>query len=93
MNDRESNFFIFTNPLFRIYFILYAIRYLFIMLSTYIGISDWYFILFKLRRDLKNDENLGENLKYVNENRIFKFFWLRQKAWDRVIKIIEDETK
>ena len=61
------------------------------MFLDYVGIIDWYFILFKLRRDLKTNDKLAEGLKYVNENRSIKLFWLKQLAWDKAVKIIEDE--
>ena len=88
MERNEENFFIYTNPLFYLYFILLAIKYIVVLFLEYVGVIDWYYVLFKLRGQ---HENVKDALLQIHKSRKHKLPWIKELAWNKAIKIIEDE--
>lgn len=83
-----DKFFIFTNPLFWVYFILYLIWLGIKGFLDFTGIFDWYYVLFKLKG---MEKRYGNDLVFVFTNKKNKFFWLKQRAWEYATKIIKKQ--
>ncbi|AGM14105.1 hypothetical protein P2559Y_0042 [Croceibacter phage P2559Y] len=81
-----DKFFIFTNPLAWVYFILYLIWLGIKGFLDFTGIFDWYYVLFKLKNMEKRNR---KDLVFVFTNKKNKFFWPKQKAWEYATKIIK----
>lgn len=78
MQTNEEKFFILTNPIFWAYFLIMAIYYLLDMLNNFLGIKDWYWVLFKLKNmPLAHKKDLVK----IQTSKKTKFFWLKEKAW------------
>ena len=85
---QTDKFFILTNPIFWVYFLIMASYYLLDMLNNFLGIKDWYWVLFKLKNmPLAHKKDLVK----VQTSKQTKFFWLKEKAWERAKTIIEKE--
>jgi hypothetical protein len=90
MTRLEENVFIYSNPLFWIYFIFFVIYYTLGYILNTLGISEWIYILFKFK---KEDIEVKKKLtKYIEEYLINKpAFLLKKKAWRYAIKITNKE--
>lgn len=89
MQTDNDKFFILTNPIFWVYFLIMASYYLLDMLNNFLGIKDWYWVLFKLKNmPLAQKKDLVK----LQTSRKTKFFWLKEKAWERAKNIIEKEV-
>lgn len=90
MKTSLDNFFILTNPLAWIYFLLCLLWLGIKGFLDFTGLFDWYYVLFKLKyMKPQNKRDLVE----VFSKKKTKFFWLKQKAWEQAIKNINKENK
>lgn len=82
-----EQFFIMTNPLFWVFALITYIYTGFKNLFTEIGITDWWYILFKLdKQDDKHKKIIKELYKKHMEQKT-KMFWLKRKAWKYANKL------
>ncbi len=86
---REDKFFIYTNPLAWVYFLICLLWLGVKGFLDFTGVSDWYYVLFKLKNMKKQHR---EDLVSVFTRKKNKLFWPKQKAWECAIKIIKKEN-
>lgn len=83
-----DKFFIITNPLAWVWFMLHLIWLGIKGLLNFTGVFDWYYVLFKLKNMEKRNR---KDLVFFYTNKKNKFFWTKQKAWEYATKIIKKE--
>ena len=84
MND----FFMYTNPLTWVYFIILILWFFLQEFLAVSGIADWYFCLFQMN---SMEEQFKEDFIKSVENKDFKFFWFKEQAWLHIVKKLKNE--
>jgi len=86
---KEEKFFILTNPLFWMWAIIMLLWGILRKGLVYLGILDWYYVLFRFDKIPKRGKRV---LLELNKNKDLKMFWLKRKAFEYAINEILKRT-
>ncbi len=88
MKIDEEQVFVLTNPLFYIWAVLLLIYKLIIKAIEFLGLNDWYFVLFNWKT---MPLEAKKQMAIMMDNRTTKLFWLKLKAWEWALAKIKKE--
>jgi len=88
LSSREENFFVITNPLLWIWMLLIFLWIGIKWVVNSVGITDWWFVLFVLKKTSAAERTVLLNYWESKEG---KFFYIKRKAWEKAIRIIKEK--
>jgi hypothetical protein len=78
MDSKIDKFLTYSNPLFWVLAIFTGLWWVLSSFTKYIGLDDWFFVLFRLKSMSPKNKNLLVQIFSEKKN---KYFWIKEQAW------------